>query len=401
MHDLDSRPRIIVNIDLAYRLADTIRSLTSADEDPSILEKHLLTEDGQPYLSPLTASSTSHAYSSSSSSSSDEPGWHWNRAKYRVEGRALSDVVDALARDMQSLDTIHKQKVSAYNAAKGQLAVLQRKQTGNLATKDLSSVLTSPPSSEDVSSSSSSTTPLSLSNSEYLEITYVAVPKNSIKDFEAKYERLASMVVPRSAVRLAQDEEYALYSVTIFKRVRDEFNQKCREDKFIVRDFTYDRASMEKQRHEFDELQASEKDLWTDLLRISRINFAEAFSLVIHLKVVASYVECVLRYGLPADYFICAVSPDGKNAKKALSTLSSYFETFTPDVNSSTARRVGGSGSDGKKNKNRSKVGSSSSSAAIDENALVGEFQNLLEQEVFEFVLQEVPTYTSANADSR
>lgn len=40
----------------------------------------------------------------------------------------------------------------------------------------------------------------------------------------------------------------------------------------------------------------------TDLLRLSRTNFSEAYQLLVHLKVVRLYVESVLRYGLPAEY---------------------------------------------------------------------------------------------------
>lgn len=169
--------------------------------------KHLLTEDGHPYLSPLSSASY---YSDEQETGEGSSGWSWNRAKYRVEGRALTDVVETLARvinicpcnvdlyafteeniyaipqDMQSLDTIHKQKLSSYNMAKGQLAVLQRKRTGNLATRDLATVI----KKEEVPD---------VGMSEYLEVVFVAVPKNIQKDFEAKYERLTNMIVPRSA----------------------------------------------------------------------------------------------------------------------------------------------------------------------------------------------------------
>ena len=39
------------------------------------------------------------------------------------------------------------------------------------------------------------------------------------------------MVVPRSAVKVAADDEFTLFSVTIFRKVKDEFAQKCREEK--------------------------------------------------------------------------------------------------------------------------------------------------------------------------
>jgi hypothetical protein len=40
----------------------------------------------------------------------------------------------------------------------------------------------------------------------------------------------------------------------------------------------------------------------TELLRLARINFSEAFQALVHLKVIRLFVESVLRYGLPANY---------------------------------------------------------------------------------------------------
>lgn len=45
----------------------------------------------------------------------------------------------------------------------------------------------------------------------------------------------------------------------------------------------------------------------TELLRISRTNFSEAFQLLVHLKVLRLFVESVLRYGLPANYIGLAI----------------------------------------------------------------------------------------------
>jgi hypothetical protein len=42
--------------------------------------------------------------------------------------------------------------------------------------------------------------------------------------------------------------------------------------------------------------------LQTELLRLSRTNFSEAFQLLVHLKIVRLFVESVLRYGLPSNY---------------------------------------------------------------------------------------------------
>jgi len=117
---------------------------------------------------------------------------------------------------MTSIDNVMKAKLASYNLAKGSLVQMQRKKTGNLAVRSLAEVV----SKDDF-----------IPDSEYMETLMVAVPKNSVKDWETKYERLASMVVPRSSRQITSDDDYALYSVVIFRKVHDEFAQKLRENK--------------------------------------------------------------------------------------------------------------------------------------------------------------------------
>lgn len=124
--------------------------------------------------------------------------------------------------------------------------------------------------------------------------------------------------------------------MVVFKKAREEVAQKCRENKwvdfisneplltcsgrFILRDFTYDADKISQQQNDLDVAGTSEKELWvsshhlavlymltsemkqTELLRLSRTNFSEAFQLLVHIKVLRLFVESVLRYGLPANY---------------------------------------------------------------------------------------------------
>lgn len=143
-------------------------------------------------------------------------GWAWNGGKYRVE-QDLGDLVEVLDREVQSIDNVMKQKLQNYNIAKGQLQQLQRKKTGNLSVRSLADVV----HKEDFVSK----------DSEFLTTLLVAVPKNNVKDWTNKYEKLTSMVVPRSSKKLSQDDEYALFNVTVFKKVKDEFVQKARENR--------------------------------------------------------------------------------------------------------------------------------------------------------------------------
>jgi len=80
-------------------------------------------------------------------------------------------------------------------------------------------------------------------DSEYLETIFIAVPRyfshessiddrNEEKSFNARYETLTPNVVPRSARKIAQDDEFSLYGVTLFSRDVAEFNHRCRELKY-------------------------------------------------------------------------------------------------------------------------------------------------------------------------
>ena len=73
--------------------------------------------------------------------------------------------------------------------------------------------------------------------------------------------------------------------------------------RFILRDFTYDEKAINQQQKDLVNLEKEESELWTDLLRLSRINFSELFQILVHIKVLRAYIESVLRYGLPAAYF--------------------------------------------------------------------------------------------------
>ncbi|KAF8213311.1 hypothetical protein K438DRAFT_1803766 [Mycena galopus ATCC 62051] len=273
--------------------------------------------------------------------------------RYGVQ-RGLRETVDALNKEMASIDSTMKAKLQNYNLIKGSLVQMQRKKTGNLSLRSLVDVV----SKDDF-----------VQDSEYLETLLVAVPKASAKDWNSKYERLSSMVVPRSSTSIASDDEYILFSVVVFRRVHDEFVQKCRENKFIVRDFVFSEEEFAKQHQDLETADATEQELWTELLRISRTNFSESIQLLVHLKVIRLFVESVLRYGLPANYTGIAVKPDPKSAKRTFGVLQTQFSYLRPRSNSNRAAK-GGRG---------------------EGDEFVGEYQTLMEQEFFDFVMFELP----------
>ncbi|KAG2023740.1 V-ATPase subunit C family protein [Coprinopsis cinerea AmutBmut pab1-1] len=281
--------------------------------------------------------------------------WRWNESRYPVQ-RSLRELVDGLTEEMTSIDNALKNKVTNYNQVKGSLTQMQRKKTGNLSVRSLVDLVTVDDFVQD---------------SEYLETVLVAVPKNLIKEWLNSYERLTAMVVPRSAKELLADDEFALYSVVIFKRIHDDFVQKCRERKFIVRDFVFSEEDMERERQELETTNATERELWTDLLQSARINFSESYQLLVHIKVIRLFVESVLRYGLPSHYIGVAIKPDPKTAKKVFNVLQAQFAYLGPRSNPAHKRAP------------------KKSNAPTED--FVGEYQSVLDQEFFDFVMYEVP----------
>ncbi|OJT14372.1 V-type proton ATPase subunit C 1, partial [Trametes pubescens] len=314
------------------KTVDTLRNLLN--NDPSKLSQHILVNE-QPVDSYILK------------------GWSWNEGRYGVQ-RSLREMIDVLNKEMTSIDNVMKAKLNNYNLAKGSLVQMQRKKTGNLSVRSLVDIVTQDHF---------------INDSEYLQTVLVAVPKNNVKDWNLKYERLTPMVVPRSSVLISSDDDYSLFAAVVFKRVHDDFVQKCRDNKFIVREFTFSEEAISKQREELDTADTTEKELWTELLQLARTNFSEAFQILVHLKVVQLYIESVLRYGLPAHYIGFFIKPEPKATKRTLATLQAQFAYLGRRANPDKLKsQSGGTGEDAG-----------------------GEYQNLLEQEFFDFVLYEIP----------
>lgn len=53
------------------------------------------------------------------------------------------------------------------------------------------------------------------------------------QDWNHHYEKLTDMIVPRSSLMVHQDSDYGLYTVTLFKKVQDEFKHHAREKKYF------------------------------------------------------------------------------------------------------------------------------------------------------------------------
>ncbi|XP_077912097.1 V-type proton ATPase subunit C 2 isoform X1 [Halichoerus grypus] len=282
--------------------------------------------------------------------------FEWDMAKYPAK-QPLVSVVDTLAKQLAQIETDLKSRTAAYNTLKTNLENLEKKSMGNLFTRTLSNIV----SKEDF-----------VLGSEYLITLLVIVPKPSYTKWQKTYESLSDMVVPRSTKLIAEDNEGGLFTVTLFRKVIEDFKTKARENKFTVREFYYDEKEIKREREEMSRLLSDKKQQYqtscvalkkgsstfpdhkvkvtplgnparpaagqTDreresegegegpLLRWLKVNFSEAFIAWIHLKALRVFVESVLRYGLPVNFQAVLLQPHKKSSTKRLrEVLNSVF----------------------------------------------------------------------------
>ncbi|CAK7296636.1 V-type proton ATPase subunit C 2 [Vulpes lagopus] len=169
--------------------------------------------------------------------------FEWDMAKYPAK-QPLVSVVDTLAKQLAQIETDLKSRTAAYNTLKTNLENLEKKSMGNLFTRTLSDIV----SKEDF-----------VLDSEYLITLLVIVPKPSYTQWQKTYESLSDMVVPRSTKLIAEDNEGGLFTVTLFRKVIEDFKTKAKENKFTVREFYYDEKEIKREREEMSRLLSDKK----------------------------------------------------------------------------------------------------------------------------------------------
>ncbi|XP_048660772.1 V-type proton ATPase subunit C 2 isoform X5 [Marmota marmota marmota] len=169
--------------------------------------------------------------------------FEWDMAKYPAK-QPLVNVVDTLAKQLAQIESDLKSRTAAYSALKTTLENLEKRSTGNLFTRTLSDIV----SKEDF-----------VLDSEYLVTLLVIVPKPSYAQWRKTYESLSDMVVPRSTKLIAEDNEGGLFTVTLFRKVIDDFKIKAKENKFTVREFFYDEKEIKREREEMTRLLSDKK----------------------------------------------------------------------------------------------------------------------------------------------
>ncbi|XP_055825671.1 V-type proton ATPase subunit C [Solanum dulcamara] len=234
----------------------------------------------------------------------------WDEAKYPTMS-PLKEIVDGIHSQVAKIEDDLKVRVSEYNNVRSQLNAINRKQTGSLAVRDLSNLVK----------------PADVVTSEHLTTLLAVVSKYSQKDWLSSYETLTTYVVPRSSKMLYEDNEYALYTVTLFNRDADNFKIKARERGFQIRDFEHNPETQESRKQELEKLMQDQETFRSSLLQWCYTSYGEVFSSWMHFCAVRIFAESILRYGLPPSFLSVVLAPSIKSEKKVRSILESLCDS--------------------------------------------------------------------------
>ncbi|KAH7657471.1 ATPase V1 complex subunit C protein [Dioscorea alata] len=229
----------------------------------------------------------------------------WDEAKYPTMS-PLRETVDNIHVQIAKIEDDLKVRAAEYNTVRSQLNAINRKQTGSLAVRELSDLVK----------------PEDIITSEHLVTLLAVVPKYSQKDWLSSYETLATYVVPRSSKKLHEDNEYALYTVTLFRRIADNFKTSAREKGFQIRDFEYSPEAHDDRKKELQKLMQDLENMRSSLLQWCYASYGEVFSSWMHFCAVRVFAESILRYGLPPSFLSAVLAPSPKAEKKVRAILS-------------------------------------------------------------------------------
>lgn len=148
-------------------------------------------------------------------------------------------------------------------------------------------------------------------------------------------------VVPGSSQLIHQDQEFSLFNVTLFRACLKDFTARAREQRYTIREFTPPVHGTKAGRALVDDLKTRREEEKQSLIKFCKESFPVAFEAWIHLKALRTFVQSILRYGVPPDFTAILIAPNspGENAKLR-SLLASEYARLSSDSDASESSIV-------------------------------------------------------------
>lgn len=234
--------------------------------------------------------------------------FEWDEAKF-ASSDPLSDIRKSIMDQVLRLEDDMKIRLNDYTSTRQALTSIERRSQGNLMTRALSTIIEEH----------------HVVSSEHITTVFIVFPGYLQSEFLACYEKLADLVVPRSASKITSDAEYVLFGVNVFRKSVEQFKSACREKRYTARDFTFDPTAKSRSAEEEERLKDEAEEQQITFTKWADTAFAETFIAMVHLKVLRAFAESVLRYGLPVNFDVALLVPKSKADTRLRAALNEMF----------------------------------------------------------------------------
>ena len=136
-------------------------------------------------------------------------------------------------------------------------------------------------------------------------------------------------VVPNSEAILTDKEDpdgNQLWRVTAMKDQVSDYIRVMKKNGYPCQEFHYDSEAYNENRTLEAQLKVDLTTINNRIMQTTNFNFQELFSALLHLKIMRTYIDGVLRFGIPPRFFMGILKPAGnKQEVKIMGKLTEVF----------------------------------------------------------------------------
>lgn len=243
----------------------------------------------------------------------------WSSAQFDPK-ETIQNLIDKFAQINATADERVRVMLAEYNDTRNKLVAANRKGEGNLSIRPIRELVTLYNRDHQC-----------FVDTDLLVTVFVAVPVPSQKEWVETYWRMNEYVCPQSNRVVAEDKEYVLNSIVVFRKVVDDVKTTCRKKRFVIREVegTDDLSSAELRELQ-QKAEKEKKALYTLLWQ----QYCTGYVAWIHLKAVRVFVEALLKFGLPPRFIAVVLQvPADKETEIRKRIAQVYPDLTTPLAN--------------------------------------------------------------------
>jgi len=297
------------------------------------------------------------------------PQFRWDEGHFNPRTQ-LRDLVQSIHSNMVKTAEHLRKWTSALSEIQNQLAAIERKKTGSLMNKALneyidfkdwhegnyirSALVVVPKAKRDAFLAQYEFFEDTPANAAYYQMLHKkaevheaehkeeAVHEEAEEDKDKENESGNEMnklraaecrvVVPESHKLLTEDAEFSLFQVLLLERGYQWFKYVAMKNGYAVRDFNIKELESGDDEKTLNDLQKKEAQQKKKLKLFCQNTFSETFANWIHLKLIRTFVESVLRFGLPVDFSISVVKPQKGKEQQLLKTLEQRYHFLLDNI---------------------------------------------------------------------